>query len=125
MSTITVSNVSDGTISIPTNTVVNGSAKAWVNLNGTGTVAIRDSLNVSSLSDNGTGSYTTNYTNNFAAQDYALGGMSGRADNSLSNFAWVIQMLNPQVNFSRFQTKNNESDADNSWANTSVFGDLA
>ncbi len=35
---------------------------AWVNFNGTGTVAIRDSYNVSSIIDNGTGSYTVNIT---------------------------------------------------------------
>ena len=36
--------------------------KAWVNFNGTGTVAIRDSYNVSSITDNGTGYYTVNLT---------------------------------------------------------------
>jgi hypothetical protein len=39
-----------------------GIAKAWVNFNGTGTVAIRDSFNVSSITDNGTGNYTVNFT---------------------------------------------------------------
>lgn len=39
-----------------------GIAKAWVNFNGTGTVAIRDSFNVSSITDNGTGDYTVNFT---------------------------------------------------------------
>ena len=37
-------------------------AKAWVNFNGTGTVAIRASGNVSSITDNGTGNYTVNFT---------------------------------------------------------------
>jgi len=36
--------------------------RAWVNFNGTGTVAIRDSANVSSITDNGTGDYTVNFT---------------------------------------------------------------
>jgi len=36
--------------------------RAWVNFNGTGTVAIRGSGNVSSITDNGTGDYTVNYT---------------------------------------------------------------
>lgn len=36
--------------------------KAWVNFNGTGTVAIRASGNVSSITDNGTGQYTVNFT---------------------------------------------------------------
>ena len=36
--------------------------KAWVNFNGTGTVAIRGSYNVSSITDNGSGDYTVNFT---------------------------------------------------------------
>lgn len=39
-----------------------GLCKAWVNFNGTGTVAIRDSYNVSSITDNGVGDYTVNFT---------------------------------------------------------------
>lgn len=38
-----------------------GIVKAWVNFNGSGTVAIRDSFNVSSITDNGTGDYTINF----------------------------------------------------------------
>jgi hypothetical protein len=47
-------------------------AKAWVNFNGTGTVAIRDSHNVSSITDNGTGDYTTNFTNAMANTNYSV-----------------------------------------------------
>jgi hypothetical protein len=47
-----------------------GSAKAWVNFNGTGTVAIRASYNVSSITDNGTGRYTVNFTNALANANY-------------------------------------------------------
>ena len=71
MSTIVTSNVSDGTLSIPTTYVTNGSAKAWVNFNGTGTIAARDSFNVSSLTDNGTGDYTVNFSSAFGAADYS------------------------------------------------------
>tara|TARA_R100000700_G_scaffold30824_1_gene37849 strand:- start:257 stop:646 length:390 start_codon:yes stop_codon:yes gene_type:complete len=45
-------------------------AKAWVNFNGTGTVAIRDDFNVSSISDNGTGDYTVNFSNSFSNANY-------------------------------------------------------
>lgn len=47
-----------------------GVAKAWANLNGTGTVALRDSYNVSSAVDNGTGNYTFNYTSNMSNDQY-------------------------------------------------------
>ena len=70
MSTIIASNISDGTTSVPSTYVVNGSAKAWVNFNGTGTVAIRDSLNVGSITDNGTGDFTINFTAAMAGADY-------------------------------------------------------
>lgn len=46
-------------------------AKAWVNFNGTGTVAIRASGNVSSITDNGVGDYTVNFTSALADANYA------------------------------------------------------
>lgn len=67
---IDVDSVTDGTTSVPTGYVVNGSAKAWVNFNGGGTVAIRDSLNVASLTDNGVGDYTVNFSNSLGAGYY-------------------------------------------------------
>lgn len=55
-----------------------GLAKAWVNFNGTGTVAIRTSLNHSSITDNGTGNYTTNLTNAFSAADFCVADSANR-----------------------------------------------
>lgn len=49
-------------------------AKAWVNFNGTGTVAIRAAGNVGSITDNGTGDYTVNFTTAFADVNYAMAG---------------------------------------------------
>jgi len=46
-------------------------AKAWVNFNGTGTVAIRNDGNVSSITDNGTGLYTTNFSLAMGGADYS------------------------------------------------------
>lgn len=66
----TLQNVA-GTKSVPVSTVVDGSAKAWVNFNGTGTVAIRASFNVSSITDNGTGLYTVNFTTAMSDANYA------------------------------------------------------
>lgn len=47
------------------------SARAWVNFNGTGTVAIRASGNVSSITDNGVGRYVLNFTNAMVDANYA------------------------------------------------------
>jgi hypothetical protein len=48
--------------------------RAWVNFNGTGTVAIRASGNVTSITDNGNGDYTLNYTTAFPDANYAITG---------------------------------------------------
>ena len=72
MSTINAANITDGTDTVATGYVVNGSAKAWINFNGTGTVSTRDSFNLSSLVDNGTGNYSANYTSNMSANDYCV-----------------------------------------------------
>ena len=68
MSTITVTNIkaTGETASRP----VSGVAAAWANINGTGTIAARDSLNVSSLTDNATGDYSYNFTNNMGNNDF-------------------------------------------------------
>jgi hypothetical protein len=50
-------------------------ARAWVNFNGTGTIAIRASGNVSSITDNGTGDYTVNFTTALADANYSVTGM--------------------------------------------------
>jgi hypothetical protein len=60
---------------IPTNSV-----KAWVNFNGTGTVAIRASMNVSSITDNGTGDYTMNLTS--ALTDVNFASVIGTTDDN-------------------------------------------
>jgi len=71
---------SAGTIATAESTLVqfnaSGSApvyacRAWVNFNGTGTVAIRASGNVSSITDGGTGIYTVNFTTAMPDADYA------------------------------------------------------
>ena len=56
--------------------------RAWVNFNGTGTVAIRDSGNVSSITDNGIGYYTVNFTTAMPDVNYAWSGSVGEAGGS-------------------------------------------
>ncbi len=51
--------------------------KAWVNFNGTGAVAIRDSFNVSSITDRGEGTYTVIWNRDFANKNYCTVGTSG------------------------------------------------
>jgi hypothetical protein len=63
--------------------------RAWVNFNGTGTVAIRASGNVSSITDNGTGDYTVNFTTAMPDANYTTiltcAGNRNATDQMLSN----------------------------------------
>ena len=63
------------------------SCRAWVNFNGTGTVAIRDSGNVSSITDNGTGDYTVNFTTALEDANYSAVGTSRGISGVNSTFA--------------------------------------
>jgi hypothetical protein len=75
---IVASTINDDTGVLATQNGMTGIAKAWVNFNGTGTVAIRDSFNVSSITDNGTGDYTVNFTTAMPNANYSVaGGTSG------------------------------------------------
>jgi hypothetical protein len=72
---------------------ISGAAKAWVNFNGTGTVAIRASFNVSSITDNGTGDYTVNFTTAFADANYAaMGCYQYAVDNTASGASIWLQL---------------------------------
>ena len=53
-------------------TVASGVAKAWVNFNGTGTVAIRAAFNVSSITDDGVGRYTLNFATAMLNANYSV-----------------------------------------------------
>ena len=89
MSTVTVQTISNGVVSTSSENVIRGSARAWVNFNGTGTVAIRASYNVSSITDNGTGDYTVNFTNALPDANYcAVVPTSPAIGVSLSAGAW-------------------------------------
>ena len=71
--TVTTLNTPSGVLE--TQNGMTGIAKAWVNFNGTGTVAIRDSFNVSSITDNGTGDYTVNFTTALPNANYSVCGL--------------------------------------------------
>lgn len=71
-------------------TAVAYGCRAWVNFNGTGTVAIRASGNVTSITDNGTGDYTVNFTTAMPDANYAAVGMvSAGADGALDTFRGI------------------------------------
>jgi hypothetical protein len=87
MSTLRTNTLSNaaGSASVPVDTVISGSAKAWVNFNGTFgsspfTIAnggIRAAFNVSSVTDNGTGDYTVNFATAMPDANYSWASISG------------------------------------------------
>jgi len=74
-SNITVDTLTKGGVTLNTDELVDTNStqvcKAWVNFNGSGAVAIRDSYNVSSITDNGTGNYTISFTTAMPDANYS------------------------------------------------------
>jgi hypothetical protein len=68
--TFTTPNINSAQFATVSGTAPIYPCRAWVNFNGTGTVAIRASGNVSSITDNGTGDYTVNLTTALADANY-------------------------------------------------------
>ena len=98
MSTLTVATVKSNSSSPPvfqntSGTEVGTLCRAWVNFNGTGTVAIRAQFNVSSITDNGTGDYTVNFTTAMPDADYAVVCLSTQASGNVP--------VNTSINTSR------------------------
>jgi hypothetical protein len=92
MSTLVTQTISNGTVSTSSTNVIQGSAKAWVNFDGTSTVSIRSSFNVSSITDNGTGDYTVNFTNALPNTNYAITGFV-RRDNDVGGVFSVLSAI--------------------------------
>ena len=97
-------------------------AKAWVNFNGTGTVAIRDSHNVSSITDNAAGIYQPNFTNALSNSNYSAvvtTGWGGDADAADSLATSNCRVLTGYVN----SLGGGAQTADDAQVSLQVFGD--
>lgn len=97
--------------------------RAWVNFNGTGTVAIRASGNVSSITDNGTGDYTINFTTSMPDADYSVVGQSGPTSVSSGIIgAFVANNLTVQTSSAvRIRTYDSPSFTDSAYVYVSIF----
>jgi hypothetical protein len=99
--------------------------KAFVNFNGTGTVAIRASYNVSSITDHGTGDYTVNFTSALADANYSAvagGNCTGATftvaqPNTNGSFAYVA----PTTSACRLLFSNNSAAKDIDVCNVAIF----
>jgi hypothetical protein len=126
-STLQGTTLTDGTNSTSTTNCIQGSAKAWVNFNGTGTVAIRASYNVSSITDDGTGQYTINFTTAFANTNYSTIGSGYPASSgspAFTNATRVITAFSNTSSSCRIQicrSDTNSFDVDSTEMNVAVF----
>ena len=102
-----------------------GLAKAWNNMNGTGTVAIRDSLNITSVTDEGTGYYTHNFTNSMGSVENFVAGGFARVS---GNLGFIVGYVNTPFTASGFEHAtcgSSFSAADPLFLTISIHGDLA
>ena len=100
-----------------------GLAKAWANFNGSGTVAFRDSFNASSLADDGSGLYTTSYSNNFSSINYSFTYCGGQ---SKAETTYQMGTANTVVGSHQIQLKNAAgSVTDRNYICGTFHGDLA
>jgi hypothetical protein len=88
--TLTTPNINSAQFATVTGTAPIYPCRAWVNFNGTGTIAIRASGNVSSLTDNGTGDYTINFTTALADANYSASGIVGVLPGATAGFTGVF-----------------------------------
>ena len=108
-----------------------GLQKNFLNMNGTGTIAIRDSFNAASITDIGTGNHSTTFTNNFRAVEYVFNGNLGHASTSRTTggvtFDDYTGSPDPSTSEYRFNTrrKDNATDTDCAYIMNQVSGDLA
>ena len=129
MSTLKVTTIQDtsGSNASTSEQIAQGRAKAWVNFNGTSTVAIRDSFNVSSITDVGTGQYGVNINSAMANANYTvcvsdahdqqvylvMGNVRVRSDVTITTTFFQVEWL----------TFNQGNFYDNEECHVAVFGD--
>jgi hypothetical protein len=93
--------------------------RAWVNFNGTGTVAIRDSGNVSSITDGGTGAYTVNFTTAMPDVNYCVTATCGLTSGAGFVRQTTTAFTTSAVQFNTINTSN--TTADTAYVGVSVF----
>ena len=113
-----------GVLKIQSNSVTTN-ALAWVNFNGTGTVAIRSSYNVSSITDNGTGDYTINFTTALSDANYAdvygcTAGAGGAAMPYIATASYAAYKTTSILRFNTYTTGGSLQDCNS--VSVAIFG---
>ena len=130
MSTITVTNIK--ATGETASRSVSGVAAGWVSFNGSGTAAIKESHNTSSITDHEVGDYTASFTNSFANNAYSAVGMGSNwettnIDSYMSVHGYEGQQNNSsqRVRTVRMRFDGNTIFKDPKTVNLAFFGDLA
>lgn len=107
--------------------VLGGCAKAWANLNGTGTISLRDSLNNSSVIDNGTGRYQFNLINTMTSTNFMVSQSQNVGDRDYPVGINIVTStrFDAQCDQMAGSTNNNRSQLDHSYVGVAIHGDLA
>ena len=116
----TAKTVTVGVGATATQSLEQGLAKSWVNWNGIGTVAVRDSLNVSSITDDGPGNYDVNYSNIFSIAGYCVT-TAGWGGSGISGAYDFSEQTTTYVNIRYYVGGYYDSNT----CNTAIHGDLA
>jgi hypothetical protein len=107
--------------SLDTQYVVNGSAKAWADVNASATYSIRNSLNISSVSDLGTGLLADNFASTMSAADYSAFCLSQLNGDFGQRFA-----TDPTASAWTYEIKDSgQANIDRAWVHSGILGDLA
>ena len=131
MSEIRATTISDLVGTGPVNLTGQSAAKAWSNLNGSGTIAENDSFNIASYTDNGTGDFTHSFSNAMSAATYQCSGMTGEDPNLIGSnitvalHAKAIAAGSLRTLSRAAQTTSNTFDHDDTAVMPSIHGDLA
>lgn len=129
MSTVKVDTLvaSDG--SSPVTLTKQSAAKAWNHFDGTGTVAIDNSFNVSSLIDSSTGQYASSFTNNMSSTQYPNTGHSRHDGGVNALFSTSNKDNYPPITSScgidSFSSDGNQTGTDSDQMSQLIHGDLA
>jgi len=99
--------------------------KAWVNFNGTGTVAIRAQYNVSSITDNGTGDYTVNFTTAMPDANYSFTALVIIPNLNYARVVGLKNLTTPTTSgftlVTGYGNFSNPYPEDLSWVNVAIF----
>jgi len=122
MSTLNVANVTDGTTSVPTGYVVNGSAKAFNHLNSN--LSVANSLNISSCTDEGGSAPNTWSMNMTSAMDNTNYVVTSTADDNAARVLSIVYTSSSAYK-SHVYVTNSPSSSTGNVAHSTVHGDLA